>query len=92
FPKSEQGLYDLYMAKRRKGLKVPTLWICTTMAQQVKKHYPDDARRRTFKPSWRWARKWAAKRNISKRRRSNSKNQSVKERLPKIGRFLNNLR
>ncbi|CAN0437181.1 unnamed protein product, partial [Pylaiella littoralis] len=55
FPKAEQALYGLYMAKRRKGLKVSTLWLCTMMAQEVKKHYPDDPRRLIFKPSWRWA-------------------------------------
>lgn len=92
FPKAEQALYGLYMAKRRKGLKVSTLWLCTMMAQEVKKHYPDDPRRLIFKPSWRWAGKWANKRSIVKRRRSNSKNESVEQRLPKIGRFLKKLR
>ncbi|CAN0415556.1 unnamed protein product [Pylaiella littoralis] len=80
------------MAKRRKGLKVSTLWLCTMMAQEVKKHCPDDPRRLIFKPSWRWAGKWANKRSIVKRRRSNSKNESVEQRLPKIGRFLKKLR
>lgn len=32
----------------------------------------------------RWMQKWAKRRNLSKRRRSNSKNKSVEERLPKI--------
>lgn len=87
FPKAERELYVLYLAKRKSGLKVSTLWFCIIMAGLIEKLYPEDDRRKTCKASWRWASKWAKKNNISKRRRSNSKNESVEERLPKIRRF-----
>lgn len=69
-----------------------TLWLCTMMDRLAEKHNPKDPRGKAFKASWRWASKWANENNITKRKRSNSKNQSIEECLPKIRRFQTNLR
>lgn len=87
FSKAEKGLYTSFLAKRKRGLKVSTLWLCATVAGLIEEHYPSNPRGKGSKPSWRWVFKWANEHNISKRRRSNSKNQSIEERLPKIQRF-----
>ena len=82
FPRAESELYKLFRAKRKRGLKVSTLWLCVTMSGLVKQLYPDDPRAGTFTPSWRFMGKWAKKWSVATRRRSNSKNQSIEERLP----------
>ena len=92
FPKAERELHVLFRAKRKRGLKVSTLWLCVTMTGLIKKHYRDDPRAETFTPSWRYVEKWAKKFRVATRRRSNSKNQSIEERLPKIQRFHKSLR
>ena len=92
FPKAERKLHVLFRAKRQRGLKVSTLWLCVTMTGLIKKHYRDDPRAETFTPSWRYVEKGAKKFRVATRRRSNSKNQSIEERLPKIQRFHKSLR
>ena len=92
FPLAEKELHTLFRAKRKRGLKVSTLWLCVTMAALIKKLYPDDPRAETFTPTWRFVGKWAKKWRVATRRRSNSKNQSIEERLPKIQRFHKSLR
>ena len=92
FPRAESELHKLFRAKRKRGLKVSTLWLCLTMSGLVKQLYPDDPRAGTFTPSWRFMGKWAKKWSVATRRRSNSKNQSIEERLPKIQRFHKALR
>ena len=92
FPRAESELHKLFRAKRKRGLKVSTFWLCVTMSGLVKQLYPDDPRAGTFTPSWRFMGKWAKKWSVATRRRSNSKNQSIEERLPKIQRFHKSLR
>ena len=92
FPLAEKELHTLFRAKRKRGLKVSTLWLCVTMAALIKKLYPDDPRAETFTPTWRFVGTWAKKWRVATRRRSNSKNQSIEERLPKIQRFHKSLR
>ena len=38
FPKAERELHVLFRAKREKGLKVSTLWLCVAMTGLIKKH------------------------------------------------------
>ena len=38
FPKPERELHVLFRAKRKRGLKVSTLWFCVTMTGLIKKH------------------------------------------------------
>ena len=92
FPKAEHELHVLFRAKRKRGLKVSTLWLYVTLTDLIKKHYRDDPRAETFTPIWRYVEKWAKKFRVATRRRSNSKNQSFEERLPKIQRFHKSLR
>ena len=69
-----------------------TLWPCVTMSGLLKELYADDPRAGTFTPSWRFMGKWAKKWSVATRRTSNSKNQRIEERLPKIQRFHKSLR
>ena len=92
FPKAERELHVLFHAKRKRGPKVSTLWLCVTVTDLIKKHYRDDPRAETFTPCWRYVEKWAKTFRVATKRRSNSKNQSVEERLPKIQRFHKSLR
>ena len=87
FPEAEQQLYDLFMARRKKKLKVSTLWVTVTYRKRLRDIYPDNPKAGAFHPSYRWAQRWANRHNLSKRRRSNLKNKSVEEHLPQIRRF-----
>ncbi|CAB1104161.1 unnamed protein product [Ectocarpus sp. CCAP 1310/34] len=71
FPEAEKRLYKMFVERRKRKLKM----------------YPGDQRAAAFRASFRWARKWAKRHNLSKRRRTNLKNKFVEERLPKIQRF-----
>ena len=92
FPKAERELYVLFRAKRKRGLKVSTLWLCVTMTGLIKKLYRDVPRAETFTPTWCYVGKWAKKFRVATRQRSNSKDQSVEKRLSKIQRFHKSLR
>ncbi|CAB1114535.1 unnamed protein product [Ectocarpus sp. CCAP 1310/34] len=87
FPEEEKKLYNMFLARRRRKLKVSTLWLTVTFRKLVQENHPEDQRAAAFSASFRWARKWAKRHKLSKRRRSNLKNKSVEERLPKIQRF-----
>ena len=92
FPEAESKLYELFLACRKKKLKVSTLWLTATFRKLLQEMYPTDYRAAAFRPSFRWMRKWAKAHLLSKRRRSNSKNKSVEERLPAIQRFRSKFR
>ena len=92
FPEAEQQLYDLFMARRKRKLKVSTLWVTVTYRKLLRDIYPDNPKAGAFHPSYRWAQRWANRHNLSKRRRSNLKKKSVEERLPQIRRFLRRFR
>lgn len=87
FPEAEKRLYKGFVERRKRKLKVSTLWLTITFRKLVREMYPGDQRAASFRASFRWARKWAKRHNLSKRRRTNLKNKSVEERLPKIQRF-----
>ena len=87
FPEAESKLYGLFFARGKKKLKVSTLWLMVTYRKLLQEMYPTDKRAAAFCPSFRWMQKWAKAHLLSKRRRSNSKNKSVEERLPAIQRF-----
>ncbi|CAB1100758.1 unnamed protein product [Ectocarpus sp. CCAP 1310/34] len=82
----KEALQDVRGAAKRK-LKISTLWLTITFRKLVREMYPGDQRAAAFRASFRWARKWAKRHNLSKRRRTNLKNKSVKERRPKAQRF-----
>ena len=92
FPEAEQQLYELFMARRKRKLKVSTLWVTVTYRTLLRDMYPDNPKEVAFRPSYRWAQRWANRHNLSKRRRSNLKKKSVEERLPQIGRSLRRFR
>ena len=87
FPAAEKRLYNLFMERRKRKLKVSTLWLTVRFRKLLAEMYPSDERAAAFRASFRWMRKWAKRHNLSKRRRTNLKNKSVEERLPKIQRF-----
>ena len=87
FPDAERKLYSLFQARRKNKQKVSTRWISVTFKKILREDHADDRRSLAFRASYRWARKWAKSHNLSTRRKSNSKNKSVQERLPKIQRW-----
>ena len=92
FPEAEQQLYELFMARRKRKLKVSTLWVTVTYRTLLRDMYPDNPKAVAFRPSYRWAQRWANRHILSKGRRSNLKNKSVEERLPQIRRSLRKFR
>ncbi|CAB1107407.1 unnamed protein product [Ectocarpus sp. CCAP 1310/34] len=84
FPDAEKKLYKMSLARRKRKLRVSTRWITVTFKKLIMERYPQDPRAKAFRPSFRFAQKWATRHSLSKRWRSNSKNKSVAERLPKI--------
>ena len=87
FPSAERILYSLFQARRKNKQKVSTKWVSVTFNKILREDHADGRRSRTFRASYRWARKWAKTHNLSTRRKSNNKNKSVQERLPKIQRW-----
>ena len=87
FQKEEAELYRIFQHRRLKKLKVSTLWVSVTLCKLLLKNQPNDAKARAVAGSRRWANNWARKHNLSHRRKRNSKNKSVEERLPKIQTF-----
>ncbi|CAB1108959.1 unnamed protein product [Ectocarpus sp. CCAP 1310/34] len=87
FPEAEKRLYKGFVERRKRKLKVSTLWLTITFRKLVREMNPGDQRAASFRASFRWARKWAKRHNLSNRRRTNLKNKSVEERFPKIQRF-----
>ena len=92
FPKAEQQLYELFMARRKRKPNISTLWVTVTYRKLLRDMYPDNPKAVAFRPSYRWAQRWANRHNLSKRRRSNFKNKYVEGRLPQIRRFLRRFR
>ncbi|CAB1106733.1 unnamed protein product [Ectocarpus sp. CCAP 1310/34] len=86
-PEAEKRLYKGFVERRKSNLKVSTLWLTITFRKLVQEMYPGDQRAAYFRASFKWGRKWAKRHNLPKRRRTNLKNKSVEERLPKIQRF-----
>ncbi|CAB1096180.1 unnamed protein product [Ectocarpus sp. CCAP 1310/34] len=84
---AEKRLYKGFVERRKRKLKVSTLWLTITFRKLVREMYPGDQRAASFCASFRWARRWAKRHNLYKRRRTNLKNKSVEERLPEIQRF-----
>ena len=91
-PEAEQQLYELFVARRKRKLKVSTLWVTVTYRKLLRDMYPHNPKEVAFLPSYRWAQRRANRHNLSKRRRSNLKNKSVEERLLQIRRFLRRFR
>ena len=81
FPKTERELHVLFRAKRMRGLKVSTLWLCVTMTGLIKKLYRDDPRAKTFTPTWRYVGKWV--KEFHHRAEEQLENQSVEKRFRK---------
>ncbi|CAB1103214.1 unnamed protein product [Ectocarpus sp. CCAP 1310/34] len=101
FPEAEKGLCKMFVERRKRKLKVSTLWLTITFRKLVREIYPGDQRAAAFRASFRWARKWAKRHNLYKRRRTNPKNKVPDEsdvsaittvaeresRVPKYGQF-----
>ena len=77
----------MFLERRKRKLKVSTLWLTVKFRKLVQDMYPGDQQAAAFRASFRWAQKWAKSHYLSKRHRSNLKHKSVEERLPKIQRF-----
>ena len=67
FPEAEQQLYELFMARRKRKLKVSTLWVTVTYRKLLRDMYPDNPNNAvTCRPSYRWAQRWANRHILSK--------------------------
>ena len=82
FPKTERELHVLFRAKRKRGLKVSTLWLCVTMTGLIKKLYRDDPRAKTFTPTWRYVGKWV--KEFHHRAEEQLEKSERREALPKV--------
>lgn len=91
FADAEKKLHSLLLQRRKGKLRVSTAWIRVNARKLVVEMYPDDPRAKNFSASDRWCRKFA-KRHLSKRRRTNMKDNSVEDRLPKVNSFHRRLR
>ena len=80
------------MARQKRKLNVSTLWVTVTYRKLLRDMYPENPKVVAFRPSYRWAQRWADRHNLSKGRRSNLKNIYVEDRLPQIRRFLRRFR
>ena len=87
FPEAERELYKVLMARRKRKLKMSTLGVMVTYRKLLRDMYPDNPLAVGFRPSCRWAQRWAKRHTLSMRRRSNLKNKSTDERLPQITRL-----
>ena len=81
FQKEEAELYRMFQHRRSVTFRKLLQW-----------NRQNDARARTLVGLRRWADKGARKHNLSQRRNSNTKDNSVEERLPKIWMFRNRFR
>ena len=91
FPLAEAELYAQFKVRRSKGLRVLERWLVINMRKLIRKYYGDEMADK-FKGSYGWVGKYAARHDISLRRRTNHKNTSVEERLPIIKRWHARLR
>eukprot|EP00903_Cladosiphon_okamuranus_P011389 g10732.t1 len=87
FPAVEKELYRLFLDRRKRKLKVSTLWLTVTFRKLLEEKHPADNRAAAFRPSFRWMQKWAKRHSVVQRRRTNLKAKSVEERLPEIKQF-----
>lgn len=92
FGDAEKKLHSLLVQRRKRKLRVSTAWIRVNARKLVVEMYPNDPRAKNFSASDRWCRKFAKRHHLSKRRRTNMKNKSVEDRLPKMKSFHRRLR
>lgn len=88
---AEEELYKQFKDQRALGKRVNERWLCVSMKKILREVYGDFAADE-FRASYGWVWRFAARFNISLRRATNHKHQSVAERLPKIKRWLARLR
>lgn len=80
YPAMEKGIYDRFCERRKKGRKVSALWLVTTALEITNKEYPNIK----FKASRGWRRRFRHRHDISLRKKTNSKSESLEQRLPKM--------
>lgn len=88
---AEAELYTKFKAERREGKRLNERYLCVNMRKLIRQHYGDEPADK-FKASYGWVWRFARRHDISLRRATNHKHQSVRERLPKIKRWHARLR
>ena len=83
---AEEEVHAIYREKRRKGLPITAHFLRVTMKKTVKKFYGTEASDH-FKASSNWLAQFTRLFGMSLRRKTNKKNLSVEERLPKCKRW-----
>ncbi|KAJ1449422.1 hypothetical protein M885DRAFT_572764 [Pelagophyceae sp. CCMP2097] len=87
YPLAEESTFKLFMKRRAAGLRIGPRILMIMMRRDVADHYDKEAAS-TFKAFKGWLRCFAMRWNISLRKKSNKKNVSAVERLPKVKRWL----
>ena len=85
FPAEERILFDMFLEKRLKAEQVPVLWFAATMLRLVQESKP--AEWEDFKGSDGWRKRMFKRYNIVLRVASNTKTETVEERVPKVVKF-----
>lgn len=88
FPQLEAELMRRFKERRKHGRKVTERWLVVSARQLAKKLYP----KAEFHASHGWRVRFANRAGIAPRRKTNTKQHSVFERLPLVRRFLLDLR
>ena len=83
FPEAEKIVYQEYKLARAQGIRVDQEFLSTHMIMAVKKLHPEV----DFKGSNKWIRNFNRRNGISLQTKTNTKNKSVAERLPKVKHF-----
>ena len=83
FPEAEKKVYEEYKIARAQGMSVDQEFLSTHMILAMKTLHPEV----DFKGSNKWIRNFNRRNGISLQIKTNTKNQSVAERLPKVKNF-----
>ena len=85
FPEQEKELYKIYKKRRALGMVVDAEYLKTKMKFLVQA--TDSSGKDKFKGTCRWLAGYQKRWGISKQKKTNKKNKSVKERLPQVSNF-----
>lgn len=88
FPLMEKELLKRFTERRKKGRKVSAMWLVVNAKEIMAEHYPAEQ----FVASRNWRGRFAFRNGISRRKKTNAKDESLEERLPRMQDWHRNLR
>ena len=90
FAAAEQAVYDQFLAARKEGKRVGPRWLKQCARREVARMYlgtPLEVEAKKFGAKRGWLSRFCSRWSLSLRRKTNVKNKSIEERLPKIKRY-----